>query len=437
MRKAWKLLQSRNLALVLLIVITIAVLLAWLLRLDQVLSSWSFLTAIGLLLLNTLACSVTRISNLLNKSSRERGKLNATEVARLKNRAELESQRPRDEVIAVVKATLIRCGYRTVAHSGDRTSLFAERGRIGEWGSIVFHLSFLVLLLGILYSGMSRYVGLMVITEGQTVTEQRQDYLTTGKVPLLGERHQGFQIRLDRFQPTYYEGKTGIDYVADLTVLERGQEVRKERVRVNQPLTYKGTTFLLERYGFAPRFILTDAEGEEVFNSFVNLRVLAEGSEDFFTIPQAGLVVRARFYPDMVVVDGQLITKSLLPHNPVMFLVISDGGGTLFEGTVSLGEAAELGNMALSFAGLRYWTQYRVVKDAAETIIFGGFWLGVTGLAVRYLFIHKQLWAAIESKEGTTRIVLGGRASQFDSLYSEEFAKIVMRLEKEIQRDPQ
>ncbi|MFC1943495.1 cytochrome c biogenesis protein ResB [Chloroflexota bacterium] len=432
--KVWKFLQSRNLALVLLAVVLIAVTLAWLLRLNQVLSSWSFLTAVVLLLLNTLACSITRISNLLNKANREDERLDIAQVAKLKNRIEFQTQQPLAEVTSTVRATLRRCGYRVVALSGDKSNLFAEKGRLGEWGSIVFHLSFLVLLLGVLYSGLTRYVGLMVITEGQTVTEQRQDCLTVTRVPLIGERHQGFQVRLDKFQPTYYEGRTGTDYMAHLTVLEKGQEVEKKQLRVNQPLTYKGTTFLLEHYGFAPRFILRDAAGEELFNRFVNLRVLNESAEDSFTIPETGLAVRVSFYPDMIMVDGQMKTESLWPNNPVMYLMVSNGKKTLFEGAVPLEESAEFENASLSFTDLRYWTQYRVVKDAGgETIIFAGFWLGITGLVTRYLFTQKRLWVAIESNNGTTRIVLGGSAGQFDSLYGEEFARIVTRMEKEVQ----
>ncbi|MFC2011247.1 cytochrome c biogenesis protein ResB [Chloroflexota bacterium] len=432
--KVWKFLQSRNLALVLLAVVLIAVTLAWLFRLHEILSSWSFLTVVALLLLNTMACSITRISNLLNKASRERESLDATHLARLKNRAELQTQKPLADVISTIKATLRRSGYRVVANPDNQASLFAEKGKLGEWGSIVFHLSFLLILLGVIYSGMTRYMGLMVLTEGQTFTEQSQDYLIATRVPFLGEKHQGFQVRLDNFQPTYYKGKTGTDYVAYLVVLENGREVKEKQLRVNQPLTYKGTTFLLEHYGFAPRFILRDASGAELFNRFVNLRVLTEGAEDSFTIPEAGIEVKARFYPDMIMVDGQMRTDSLRPNNPLMSLVVSDGGKTLFEGAVPMEESIEFENTSLSFTELRYWTQYRVIKDAGgDTIIFAGFWLGVTGLVARYLFTQKRLWTVIESNNETIRIILGGSASQFDSLYGEEFAKIVSRMEKEVQ----
>ncbi|MFC2072907.1 cytochrome c biogenesis protein ResB [Chloroflexota bacterium] len=420
--KIWKFLQSRNLALVLLAVVLVAVTLAWALHSNWVLSSWSFLTAVALLLLNTLACSITRISNLLNKANREDERLDIAQVARLKNRAELQTQRPLTEVISAVTATLHRCGYRVATRSGVESHLFGEKGKLGEWGSIVFHLSFLVILLGILYSGVTRYVGSIVITEGQTVTEQHQE---------------GFQIRLDKFQATYHEGRTGTDYVAHLTVLDEGYVVKKEQVRVNQPLTYQGTTFLLERYGFSPRFVLRDAAGEELFNSFVNLRMLPLDSEDSFTIPETEFVVWVKFYPDMIMDEGKMTTDSLLPNNPVMSLIVSSDEKTLFTGPLALDDSAKFENVSLSFVDLRYWTQYRVVKDAGQALIFSGFWLSVTGLVVRYFFTQKRLWATIESQDGTTQIVLGGSASQFNSLYGEEFAKIVERMKKEIQHGPE
>jgi cytochrome c biogenesis protein len=462
--RLWVLLQSRTLALILLSVVTGAVvlasvipqraafapadyevwrgvhpLLAWVsetLLINQVYSTWWFLVAVSLLLLNTLACSVSRIGQQLGRASRRWTPLDEGELTRFKNWAARHSPWGVQKVLPAAGETLRRRDFGVASHSaGYQANLFAEKGKISEWGSIVFHLSFLVILLGLIYSGVTRHVGLMIIAEGQTVTDQSQDYLKLGRRPLLGAEHGGFQVRLERFEPTYYQGRTGVDYAAELTVLEGGRPVKRQVVRVNEPLTYKGASFLLVRYGFAPRFVLTDAEGKEVFDGFVNLVVLTEGAEDFFDIPGTGLRVRVRLYPDMAVEEGQMRSRSLQPINPVAHLVVSDEARTLFEGAVPLGDAAHWGEVSLSFSELRYWSQYHVAKDPGKGIIYGGFWLGVAGIAARYLFVRKRLWASLEGGPEGTRLVLGGRAEQFDALFAEEFATLVSQIKEEIEGD--
>jgi cytochrome c biogenesis protein len=399
--------------------VLIATIVAVLFNLHWIYSSWSFLAAITLLLLNTLACTITRIQKLLNRASKEREGLSRRDFDELKNHAEIEVQKSAREVVASVKAAMDKRGYRAEPVGGDKSSLYGQKGKIGDWGSIVFHLSFLVIVIGAVYSVNTRHVEDMVITEGQIVT-------------MASQKINGFQVKLNDFRPTYDENMVGIDYAADLVVFDDGQQVAQKTVRVNSPLAYKGANFLLTRYGFAPRFVLSDDEGE-IFNSFVNLMVLSTNDEDSFVIPGTELEVKVRFYPDVITVDDQLATESMLPDNPVVSLNISDGDNQVFNGAVAFEQSVDFGDQTLSFGGLRYWTQYQVTKDAGKEIIFGGFWLSVIGLILRYSFIKKQLWVKVEAGDGTTKIVIDGRANQFDALYEGEFSKIVNLIERENQ----
>jgi cytochrome c biogenesis protein len=314
--------------------------------------------------------------------------------------------------------------------------LFARKGDLAQWGSVLFHFSFLVLLVGVVFVQLTRYVGTMVITEGQTVTERREDYVRTGSAPLLGAAHLGFQVRLEGFSPTYHQGTIGTDYAADLAVLEGGREVKRQRVRVNQPLTYRGRRFLLEKYGFAPLLVLTGAEERQLFEGYVNLAVLTPGSEDFFAIPGTSIALWARFYPDMVMVAGHPSSRSLVPANPVLYLKVTEEGQEVFQGPLPLKGSVPLRDRTLTFADLRYWTQYQVVRDPGKEVIFGGFGLGLLGLALRYLVTPKHVWAVVRPTPRGARLTIGGSAPQLDSLYSEEFISLIQGLRKEGIGDP-
>jgi cytochrome c biogenesis protein len=401
------------------------------LLLDRVYASWWFYVAVSLLLVNTLACTISRIPPLLRQGSRW-PRLGEQQIKRLRNWTALETTSPAPEVTAIVGNHLLRRGYRFASETvGNRTFIFARKGDLARWGSILFHFSFLVLASGALFVQLSRYVGIMVITEGQTVTEQRQDYLRTARFPLLGVKHQGFQVRLERFEPTYYRGVVGTDYVAELVILEEGREVRRQKVRVNQPLNYRGLSFVLEKYGFSPLFVLEDATGRELFRGYVNLVLLPPGTKDFFNIPEAGLTVWARLYPDLVMEEGGPATRSLLPRNPVVYLEVKEGKKEVFRGLLPLNGSAVLGDRRLTFADLRYWTQYQVIRDPGKEVIFGGLWLGLIGLTLRYLITPKQIWGLVQEIPRGTRLIIGGTAPQLDSLFSEEFASLERDLRKE------
>ena len=58
-----------------------------------------------------------------------------------------------------------------------------------------------------------------------------------------------FQIRCDDFEASFYDTGAPKEYRSDLTIIDKGQEVLKQSIRVNDPLSYQGVTFYQASYG--------------------------------------------------------------------------------------------------------------------------------------------------------------------------------------------
>jgi hypothetical protein len=120
--------------------------------------------------------------------------------------------------------------------------------------------------------------------------------------------------------------------------------------------------------------------------------------EDVFAIPGTGLEVEGRLYPDMVIENGKMATKSPLAENPVLSLKVKESGREIFNGSVRQGEDVEFGNFLLSFSGLRYWSSFRVVRDMGVPVVYAGFGTCILGLLMRLLSIRPAVYGAPEGQ---------------------------------------
>ncbi len=78
-----------------------------------------------------------------------------------------------------------------------------NRGLWAEVASIVFHASFFILLVGVIYGKAAGFVGNAAVVEGDSFVEARANYdnLSEGK---LASEHAGFQVKVDHFSASYW-----------------------------------------------------------------------------------------------------------------------------------------------------------------------------------------------------------------------------------------
>ena len=178
-------------------------------------------------------------------------------------------------------------------------------------------------------------------------------------------------------------------------LIEDGSKKTLETVRDFHALSHMGYTFYQKGHGFSPSFVLKDHWGRVIFQSFVAFKSHKEAEEvryeDYFRIHGTGLEIEGRLYPDMVINDGKVRSKSALPDNPVLDIKIKEQGKEVYRGLIKFGQDINLDNFSLSFNDLRYWSSFRVVKDPGIPVIYLGFGTGIFGLLVRLFSIRVNL----------------------------------------------
>ncbi|HLE81100.1 MAG TPA: cytochrome c biogenesis protein ResB, partial [Dehalococcoidia bacterium] len=396
-RRLWRLVQSRELVLTVLITMTVVVTLGatipqrgWFsaneyalwraarplfadiaetLGLSQVFTSWWFYALLGLAALSLATVTLKRAYRLLTAPAPTAAQWRWCEVESCRNGATAVVSGRQEEALEAAQGVLQERGYRV--EIGEQL-LYAHKGQVGTWGSVLFHLSFLLLLLGGVYSLLTRFDGWMVVTEGQTLADRSQDYVATSQSALTADRYKGFQLRLEKFVPTY-QGRTGVDYSSYVTVKAPGQEDKQGVVRVNHPMSYDGATILGESYGFAPLLSIVDGSGSRILHAYTNLTVLSEGTQDMVKVPNSNLIVKVKMYPDLVETEEGWSSASFVPRRPALYVEMDDYRNEPAAGLVRLGESLQMGDLTLTFQDLRYWSRFRIIKDGGEALIFAAF----------------------------------------------------------------
>src|SRR5256885_12865940 len=129
----------------------------------------------------------------------------------------------------------------------------AQRNRAlgAEVASIIFHASFFILLVGVIYGKAAGFVGNAAVVEGDSFTEARANYdnLSEGR---LATEHAGFQVKVDSFSASYWASGSPRDFTSRVRIYDGGRIVESANIQVNHYVAYRGVKIYQAGYGWAP-----------------------------------------------------------------------------------------------------------------------------------------------------------------------------------------
>lgn len=278
---------------------------------------------------------------------------------------------------------------------------------IGESGSLVFHLSFFVLLFGVLYNLAAGFTAYVNIIEGDSVVDARSSYDQIEEGALYrSTQHKGFEVRVNSFHAAYYRSGKPSDFVTNATVMDGGHAVKTQDIRVNQYLDYKDTKFYQASYGWAPVVQVVDPSGRTVFDApiiFFGDPTFAHG---VLKVPAAGapgqqLGARMFFAPDIRDAGNSATAGTANLRNPGLSFAFFKGDlhasrvanvydidvsamKQVWTGGLLLGQSADLpGGYRVSFPRVMQYTTLQVTYAPGLPIIWLSFVLMLGGLMVR------------------------------------------------------
>jgi cytochrome c biogenesis protein len=499
LRQAWREYRSMRTALVLLVVLAAASILGSLFpqegvspqRVDQYFldhpalapvldrlglfdvfgSAWYM--AIYLALLGALvACLVPRTRALVRvlRSRPPRG----GDLHRYRTRAAFDTPAAPDQAMAAARRVLGRHRYRLADHPegsgepqggapvGRGGELAGEKGFLREAASMAFHVSLLVLLVGLAYGKGYGYRGQAAIVEGETWANARVGYDSFSPGRFFGpERLAPFQLRLDDFTNSFHADNTPRAFVSHLTALDLdGRELQSQPVAPNRPMTVDGVRVFQSDYGYVPVVRVRDRAGKDLLapQEVLTLRDPAsEVSNGAVKVtrasPQVGLEVvlftGLRTGPDCP--PGVDFCNDPRLSRPVL-VVLAHQGDLQADRAQSVftldrsrleplgdrplllgpGQSGRLANgMEVSFTDLKQYSVLTLARDPGVPFVAGAAALLLLGLVPSLYVTRRRVWVrAVPAGPAGTRVELAGLALQGKPAFEAELARLAEAMKR-------
>jgi cytochrome c biogenesis protein len=144
----------------------------------------------------------------------------------------------------------------------EGNSISAEKGFLRETGNLLFHLSLILILVGVSFGSLFGMRGEAIVSVGERFINVATSYDSLSFGKLTGEKSlPPFEIKLDKFVGQY-DPKTNApkDYTAWVTITDKGTTYKKE-IKVNKPLTFGNTRVYLQANGYSPVVTVRDSQG--------------------------------------------------------------------------------------------------------------------------------------------------------------------------------
>jgi cytochrome c biogenesis protein len=444
MKSAWKFLSSVKLAIVLIILLTVASIVGTLipqgrslaeysarygslsglfiaLRLTRLYQSAWYLALLLLFVANTVVCTVSRFGPKWRRAFRPALEAEAKSVASMRASARfrlpLTLAAARDRVAGRLRSRRYRLDESV---KDGKAVVLARKRRFGWFGSDIVHLGLLVIIAGGFTSGIGVRRAELALTDGQTAD-----------VP-----HATFQLRLDKFETEYYPQGGVKAWKSTVTVIEGGAPVLTQVIAVNKPLTHKGMSFYQQSYGWdwsRSRIVLELRKpGEPTVLKTVTLNV---GQRAAVESPDVTSVIVRRFVPDFVIGEGnQIQSRSEEPNNPAAQVEAWKGEERVFSSWVfakfpdfgqghapnQAADAPKLAVVLKDYSAASY-SVLEAAKDPGANLIWLGCLLVSVGFFLAFYWPPREIRVVLEESQGKVDLAAGGQAAKSREAFQAEF----------------
>ena len=376
----------------------------------SIFTSFLFKTISVLLTTSILACSVNRAPRLWKLAFHPRVRMGETFFTRAPLSASILVPADPEKAMEDVGEVLRSHRFRTIKDPDEGgLNLYADRFRWGPFGTVIAHVSFVVILLGFFLSTASGF-----------------GFKDEAFAAPVGSRVEvghgtGLSVEAKSFTDAYYADGSPKDYASDLVLYKNGVVVDRQMVRVNHPLTWDGVSFYQSSFGVAAAMQVKDAAGKTLFGEAVPLMWSSDdGTKSIgqFALAGKGLNVyvigAASGKPDPNIKAGQMQIE-----------VHQDGKDQpIATQVVSQGKPATIAGLTYTFERTRQYTGLIVARDPGAIIVWVGSTLLVLGLFLVFFFPHRRVWVRVRKTAGGSEILCASTMKR-DVAFEPQFHQLV------------
>jgi cytochrome c biogenesis protein len=326
----------------------------------------------------------------------------------------LTADRP-DHDLERVRSVLGRRHYRSVVEEDGVLHVYADRNRWAPMGSLVGHLSLIVILAGAVIGGAFGF---------------RNDSFVVAEGAMVPVATDGLSVELISFKDSYY-AETGApsDYASEVVLYQDGREGARRKIRVNDPLRYDGLSFYQSFFGPAVALGITDASGRQVFDEGVPLAwTTNDGARSVgsFVLADAGLtvwVVGSAGTDDPIIKPGQVRLEVYGPD---------DASAPIATETLDQGTPATVAGLTVTFQRENAYTGLMVARDPGVPLVWAGCVMLLIGFVAVFVFPHRRIWGRISPRRGGSSIALAA-VGRHDSSVEREFLELSTDIRRALQ----
>lgn len=371
-------------------------------------------------------------------------------LGRLPSYVAVESDDAPDVLAERARAALRKRRYRVRVSTGSTTgeAVSAERGYLREAGNLLFHISVIVVLVGFAYGQLFGYKGGAIVLVGDGFSNSLTQYddfdpgsfFDPADLPPVSFTIDDFKAKFltsgpQRGQP--------VDFGADITYQKTPSDSpRPFHLEVNKPLQLDGASVFLVGHGYAPKFTVTDGNGDVAYSgpvvflpqdaSFASFGVvkvpdaepqqlafqgmffptfsftMQRGPFSAFPDPLNPAVSLLAFHGDLGMDQG--VPQSVYELNTDKLQKFKRPDGRDFRLDMVPGDTVKLpdGLGKVSFDGWQRWVKVQVSDSPGKGVALAGVVLALVGLMGSLFVRRRRTWVRITTRDGRSYVEVAG-----------------------------
>tara|TARA_B110001450_G_scaffold82008_1_gene77851 strand:- start:17231 stop:18541 length:1311 start_codon:yes stop_codon:yes gene_type:complete len=280
---------------------------------------------------------------------------------------------------------------------------YAYSGLLGRVGPIFVHFSILFLIIGATWSAFNGYTAQEIIPRGEIF--HVQNLLKSGNISYVP---QTFSWRVNDFWITYTNEFKTNQFYSDLSLLDnRGFEIKRKTIFVNEPFLYNGITLYQTDWDVLGLKIKTDS------NQIIQVPVkkINTGSKKLW-VGSLPVTLETGIKSNYIIVINDLFGN----------LFIYDNKGKLIRECV-IGQTISVNSSTqITFSEFITTTGLQIKTDSGIPIVYFSFFLLMVSVYISFVS-YSQVWQF----EVLNNLVVGGKSNRAVLYFQEELKRLVQK----------
>ena len=357
------------------------------LQFDHVYSSIIYIVIVFVFIINLVGCTLKILPVQLKKMK------NTYIPAKGKNNPNLYEN---GMDIENVKDVLKKKKFKII---DKEDGAYAVKHRVGHIGSSITHLGIVTIILGAVIGNMFVQEGFVSLVPGETKEFSEH----------------GFSLELNDFYMDIREDGSIEQYYSELTVYEDGQNIKEEKIWVNNPLNVNGMYFYQSNYGWASNMQIKDKDGSLLFES-----TLKDNPHTFYE-PENLTIFLYGFFPDFSMdSSGNPVTLSQQVKNPAYAVVLYNQESYVDSYILNPGEPIEYNDLTIEFVDSVLYTGLQYRQDFGYYYVLIGSLILTLGILLSFYFYPKYILISSDCVIPVTRQNIWGFTVKIKRILKEQ-----------------